>query len=596
MSTSTVDLLKPALEAGTLRDADVFLARHLLALTGKDEPGVALAIATLSARQAEGHTCLDLQACAGQRILMPDGVTEETNATQRFRGLQAPELAAWEAALAGSGLVWRAGSPAPASPRPLVLDAANRLYFQRYFAFESRIAQVLDALARPVPFAGAAEADCERALAPLFPADNHDPHQRAAALLALRQRFAVITGGPGTGKTTTVARLLAAMVMLGGESQQRIRLAAPTGKAAMRLGSSIGRALQDLAEAGVPATLLARVPAEAVTLHRLLGSRPDQRRPRHHAGHPLALDVLVVDEASMIDVPMMARLLDALPPNARLVLLGDGDQLASVEAGAVLGDLCAAAAYAGSRMQLVNSYRFAASGGIGRLAHAINTGDTSAALAALEEDSTTAWVEKSAAALPELAGDRWAPVFEATDPTMALIALDRFRVLCALRRGPSGVLAINAQIERHLARQGLIDAAQRHYRGRPILITANDYAVQLFNGDVGIVWPDGQGKPRAWFLENNTLRSIPCNRLPPHETAYAMTVHKAQGSEFDEIALVLPTGESTAATRELLYTAVTRARRQVQLCATREVIEATISRRVERDTGLRDQLARRASQ
>ena len=597
--------LAPARDAGTLRDADVFLARHLLALTGEHEPALALAIAALSARQAEGHTCLDLGACAGGRILASQDTDGEGQSAPRFGGLQAPDLALWREVLGGSRLVWQSDTPPPASPRPLVLDAKHRLYFQRYFQFERQIAAQLAAMAKPAAFHHATAPDIAAALAQCFPPEGSDQHQRAAAHLALMQPLAVITGGPGTGKTTTVARVLAGMLTLAGNSALRIRLAAPTGKAATRLGEAIGKALAALAAAGLPAATLAAIPTESATLHRLLGIRPNAARPLHHAGHPLDVDVLVVDEASMLDLTMMARLLDALPPTARLILLGDGDQLASVEAGAVLGDVCASAALAGCVARLAYSHRFAANGAIGQLAVAINAGDLAGTEAALgtpgasplgtnAADTDSQWVERVEGDLSALCAEarlRWQPLQAASSPAEALAALDRFRVLCAVRQGRHGVLAVNQLLERTLAGKSGKAPEERYFRGRPLLVTSNDYGVQLFNGDVGVVWPDERGQPRAWFQQGSAVRSIALNRLPPHETAYAMTVHKSQGSEFEEIALVLPDYDSPVVTRELLYTAVTRATRRVRIHASWDNLARGLGRPVARASGLQDALA-----
>lgn len=599
-TVNAMDILRPARAAGALRDVDFHLARHLVALAREPSAPLALAIATLSRAQGDGDICIDLARLSDRAVLVEDA--------SGFAGITAPSLPDWRDALAASGLLSRAtGAPDETHDGfPLVLDAADRLYFTKYFHFEQRIAAALRRRSEAAPLADDAAIDA--ALAVHFtgaPGVDHDPHQRAAAHLALSRRLAVITGGPGTGKTTTVAKILATMLALSGlalsgDAQPRIRLAAPTGKAAARLGESIRGAKARLLAEGIPAALVARIPEDASTLHRLLGTRPDTRRPRHHAGNPLALDTLVIDEASMIDVPLMARVVDALPAHARLVLLGDRDQLASVEAGAVLGDICAGArtvADGGSVATLVTSHRFRGDSGIGALARAINAGDASATLAALGADDATAQVSGTPAqvidALVARAVAAWRAYLATTDVIEANRQFGTFRVLCALRDGTFGVSGLNARIESGLADAGLINPRDRFYRGRPLLVTANDYGIQLFNGDIGLAWPGDDGRLRACFVAaDGTLRSFPLNRLPAHETAFAMTVHKSQGSEFDEVAMVLPDHDTPVLTRELVYTGVTRARQKAVIYGDTALLAGAVQRQVARTSGLRDALRR----
>lgn len=606
-----LDILRPARAAGALRDVDFHLARHLLAVAGEsaalvDASVVALAIATLSRVQADGDICLNLAGCAGRPVLGDGGSTANGN----WAGIVAPALAAWRAALMASGLVARANSNT--CTQPLVLDAADRLYFTKYFLFEREIAAGLLARAVDAPLADARA--IERVLDAQFGNLDADPDQRAAARMALGRRLAVITGGPGTGKTTTVTKMLAAMLALADAANRpapRIRLAAPTGKAAARLGESIRAAKTILRAAGSEAAEVMRIPEQALTLHRLIGTRPDTHRPRHNAANPLALDVLVIDEASMIDMPLMARVMAALPATARLVLLGDADQLASVEAGAVLGDICrrtflhaddhgdaattVTAPIAGSIARLRTSHRFRGDGGIGALARAINAGDANAALAACAGDpATRLFAGDDATALDALvvrAVSAYRHYLAATDVADAAQRFGAFRVLCALRDGSRGVAGINARVTAALADAGLIDPRERFYRGRPLLITANDYGVQLFNGDIGLVWPAGDGHLQACFVAaDRGLRWLPLGRLPAHETVFAMTVHKAQGSEFDTVALVLPEREAPILGCELIYTAVTRARAAVEIHGNPALLAAAISRRIARSSGLQDAL------
>ncbi|MFP5440560.1 MAG: exodeoxyribonuclease V subunit alpha [Gammaproteobacteria bacterium] len=593
--------LRAERQAGTLRDVDVHLARHLLALAdGPLTANVALAIARLSRAQGDGDICLDLSTQAIWRAeLLASGLASLAPAGDSPAGAMKITPAISPAPFSGSS------SGVSRTITPLVIDAGHRLYLRKYFVFEQQVANDLLARAVDAPLADAAT--LAHALDGQFGGSGSDARQRAAADTALQRRLAVITGGPGTGKTTTVTRILAAMLSLPTENggPLRIRLAAPTGKAAARLGESIRAAKAKLLAAGGDADAVARIPEDAQTLHRLLGTRPDTRKPRHGADNPLPLDVLVIDEASMIDLPLMARTLAALPPAARLVLLGDSHQLASVEAGAVLGDICHGIGADGSRSplkrslaQLLTSHRFRDDSGIGALARAINAGDSDGAMAIAASDPAIALHGTSANAggdtLAAAAIDAWQPALMAPDVITAARGFDRFRVLCALRDGPRGVSAINARIEQALADAGLIAADQQRgtfYRGRPLLVTENDYGISLFNGDIGLVWPDDDGVLRACFVAaDGSVRRLPLARLPAHETCYAMTVHKSQGSEFDRVALVLPDADSPVLGRELVYTGITRAKTSVAIWSPREVLATAIGRRVERSSGLRDAL------
>lgn len=591
--------LETARAAGALRDVDLHLARHLLALDARPVPEVALAIAALSRANADGNVCLDLAAVAGTRLFAGD---------HGYPGIPAPACDAWLGALRASVLVATAAAAAPTQTAPLVLDDQGRLYLQKYFAFERAI--VDDITARVGAPCAVAEAALQAALAQCFAGREPGDTQMLAAATAARHPFAVITGGPGTGKTTTVTRLLAVLLMLAGDRPLRIALAAPTGKAAARLGDSIGKAVAELRRSGLDEALLARIPAEASTLHRLLGWQPGNGF-RHHAGNPLPVDLLVIDEASMIDLSLMARLLAAVPRTARLVLLGDRDQLASVEAGNVLGDLCNhgdtatpdgdaradAAPIARSIAVLTRSHRYPEHSGIGVLARATNAGAVDAALATFgQHPDTTALRAVPASALATQVADEvtrhLADYRRQPDPAAAIKAFDGFRFLCALRDGPFGVEAINRLAERALEQAGLIDVRQRHYAGRPLLITQNDYGVQLFNGDTGLVLPDGNGVLRAFFRQGDdqTVRQVALNRLPAHETCYAMTVHKSQGSEFGQVVLVLPEVDSPVLTRELVYTGITRAKSAVTVWAQPARLATAIACQVRRSSGLRDAL------
>jgi exodeoxyribonuclease V alpha subunit len=552
--------------------------------------------------------------------------------------------------------------------------AGERLYLGRYWAFEQSVAARIRGLARY--WAGDLDRPLLAAgLTRLFgPADPAAPDwQRIAAAIAVLKPLCVISGGPGTGKTHTVTAILALLLeqaRAAGGPAPRIALAAPTGKAAARLTESIRRARE---RPEIDAALAAAIPDQGQTLHRLLGYRPGRARPRHHAGEPLHLELLVVDEASMVDLPLMARLLDALPAAARLILLGDRDQLASVQSGMVLGDLCgrgrepsysdelraalaavgcplpatdgqgaaggiqlglfdppAAAAPAngstglGDSIALLRrSWRFDPASGIGALAAAVNAGDARAARLVLESGrGDLRHLVLDEAGLRRFLAAELVPRFRdclaAGDPAAVLDAFNGFRVLCAVRDGPFGVDGINRVVEALLERDGVIRRdGRRHYPGRPLMITSNDYGLGLYNGDIGIVLaapcadsPEastgvaGEAPLRAWFetdrddrgdagqsdADGPSLRPIIPGRLPAAETVFAMTVHKSQGSEFGDVILVLPPYPSRALTRELVYTGITRARRRVTLITPVERLIDAASQPVERASGLYEAL------
>jgi exodeoxyribonuclease V alpha subunit len=603
--------LDRARAAGAIRDVDYFLARHLLAIAPRPSAELALAVAAVSRANADGDVCLHLPVVAGGLAL------RDAPEPAAWAGLPAPPLGEWTESLRASGIVGN-----PGDVEPLILDGAGRLYLAKYFGFEQAIAAGL--LSQVGWNDGVDGARLAALLERYFPGTSRDDGQKLAAALAVLRRLTVIAGGPGTGKTHTVARILAILLELAGEAPLRIALAAPTGKAAARLAESLQRARVQPADD--PAAVAGRLPAEAATLHRLLGYRRSGGF-RHGAANPLALDVLVVDEASMIDVPLMARLLPAIPHRARLILLGDRDQLASVEAGSALGDLCShgapiawsadlagrlrglglapPAAPVGAQVGpmgdslavLTESRRFRSGSGIGALARATNAGDTAAALDVLAAAGDVCWRELSREALTEaIAGEvvgALADYRRTVDPAEAMRRFNRVRILCAVRDGPWGVAAVNAEVERVLARLGLVAPHGANYAGRPVLVTQNDHRLDLYNGDVGLLLPDGDaaGALRAFFVQaGGRVRRVLPGRLPGHETCFAMTVHKAQGSEFDRVVVLLPDRDGPVLTRELVYTAVTRARESVELWAPREVLARAIGRRVQRSSGLREAL------
>jgi exodeoxyribonuclease V alpha subunit len=557
--------LSALLAAGAIAPIDAHFAQAMLLLVGEKDELVELATAFASRAVQRGHVCADLAALAREPLLDGDG-----NPVAAASFELAPCIVALEAsALVGDG----------STRTPLVLDAAHRLYLYRYFDYQRRLSQAIAA------HLGSAPCDEVRLQAGLARAFPDAPEQKAAAALALRGRFTVISGGPGTGKTTTVVKILELLAEQA-TRRERVLLVAPTGKAAQRLREVITPELHE------------RLHIEASTLHRALGYQPrTPTRFRHGRDHRLGADLVLADEASMIDLALMAKLVEAVPEGARLVLLGDKDQLASVEAGAVLADVWEAPSLAPYRGRLTKSYRFGDASGIAALARAIADGDAKKALAVLAGDTAMPYGEVSlhpsaieAGTLSErfafAVGQGFKDYLAASEPAARLALLSRFRVLCVHRRGSHGAEALNIAIERHLRRAGLLRSEDVYYDGRPLLVTANDHQLGLYNGDVGAVCVD-RGVRRACFpSEAGGVREIPLGRLPAHQTVFAMTVHKSQGSEMDRVALVLPPARSPILTRELLYTAITRARASVDIFGSESVLAAGITKRIERASGL----------
>lgn len=597
--------LAPLVESGELAPIDAefggLLARRAAASLSEVEETrfVGLAAALLSAELAHGNSCLELRSLLNASAPWTDGV-----------GTALPGLDEWRALLLRSGVCGDGRAP-----MPLVIEG-GRLYLYRFHAAECRLANAIHARVR-APWLEREPADATRALfGKLFPAaaDGATDWQAVAAAAALRGGLTVVTGGPGTGKTTAVARVLA--LLLHENPALQVALAAPTGKAAARLVESVQGSLASLP---IDDALRRRMPATGRTLHRLLGYRPWNDTFAHGADAPLAEDVVIVDEASMVDVLMMDALFAALRPTARLILLGDRDQLASVDTGYVLGDLCRAAescgtahgtglarwygALGGSALEssagatperdtvvrLVKSWRFEKQPGIGALADCVRRGSASGALAVLADpargDATRRDAVHSAAELLAPMASTVDDYLAAETPEQALDRFGAFRVLCALRDGRAGVTGLNEQIEHWLRARGIPTRA-RWYEGRPVLITSNDQATGLFNGDVGVTTISG-GQARVWFRDNaGRPRAVAPARLPAHETAWAMTVHKAQGSEFGQVVLVLPDEDTRVLTRELLYTGVTRARTSVDVVGDAELLRLAIERATVRASGL----------
>ncbi|SFB87641.1 DNA helicase/exodeoxyribonuclease V, alpha subunit [Marinospirillum celere] len=672
MKTPLLEHLQSWMEAGALRALDLAFARFLAQQIQPVEESLLLAAALVSERQGHGHVCLDLKACLQhpeQLLSLTRAQHPEEIHRQLSEYLDNMTLDTWVQTLQASEAVDSAWQPGAAEQTaPLVLAGSPDqplLYLRRYWQYEQTIQQALQQRLKRVR---SLPPEAKRLIQQLFPETNQAPRpdwQKLACVLAARSDFAIITGGPGTGKTTTVVRLLAllqGLQLTRGEAFLQIKLAAPTGKAAARLNESLLKNLQALNLPGEQSDVWrASLPREVTTLHRLLGSQPGTRQFRHQASNPLAADLVVVDEASMVDVEMMACLLQALRPDARLILLGDKDQLASVEAGSILGDLCRdaeAGHYSQTTRQalyqltgeepldpatgkslvddqgsplhqatamLRHSFRFSQYPGIGELAQLVNQGSagSGAFKQVFEKDAQRS--EKSLHFLSirdqkdpdflKLVTQGYRPYLElvasrpagAFDDHLSLNAWasevfkrhQKFQLLTALRQGDWGVEGLNQTLYQALrstaiGRQLLPEGEPLWYPGRPVLMTRNDYGLQLMNGDIGICLElpaEQPGQPpllRVAFPDpNKGVRWVLPSRLQDVETVFAMTVHKSQGSEFQHTALVLPPVSSPILTKELLYTGITRSSQTFTLVASEtRVLNQLLHKRIDRASGL----------
>lgn len=591
-------------------EIDIYFAKFIQRLSEKKDPMLFLTLAFLSRETSAGHICLDLSEHAGKQLIDKD------------KSIVFPTFPEWQKNLMAVSAVGR-----PGEKKPVILDESGRLYLFRYWQYETDLAEALIKRTKTEHSLQDSSFSLEM-IKKYFPdTENGSPDmQKVAALTALLKKFCIICGGPGTGKTTAVAKILALMLEYR-QKELRIALAAPTGKAADRLQKAITSSKTELP---CSEKIISCIPETASTLHRLLGTIPNASSFRYNKDNLLPHDVIVIDEASMIDLPMLSKTFSAAGPETSIILIGDKDQLASVESGAALGDICTKNAvnffssdhcsafknYAGIEIissskktrlpvlsdcivELNKNYRFKNKSEIFKLSSAINKGDVNETLAVLEDaHDDVSHIQTSFQAhikthLSNIITENFLSFIKAPSCEIALQLLEHFRILCALRKGPFGTMGINSVIEKKLVEMNQINPDSRFYHGRPVMITQNDYSLKLFNGDTGIIFndPDKKGETKAYFKENdNSIRSFHPSALPEHETVYAMTIHKSQGSEFNNVMLVLPEKESPVLTRELLYTAVTRTKENIQIIGSEKIISYAVSRNIERRSGLKDML------
>jgi len=611
------DNINRFIKSGYLTEIDIHFAKFMADLSGNNAPYFLLAAALVSNVTVNGNVCLDLSEWAETVVL------EQQNGEEL---IVCPKLSVWQKALHSNEVV---GKPGDFSP--LILDEKNRLYLYRYWDYENKLSNAilkrLKGDIREIDWALIRDS-----LYRFFPHKKKGEinWQKVAALTAIFKRFCVISGGPGTGKTTTVTKILALLVEQSKGKKLNILLSAPTGKAVSKLSESIRTVKNEL---NCSNAVLDAIPEESYTIHRMLKSVKGSPYFHYNEENPLSADVVVVDEASMVDLALMSKLVQAVPPNARLILLGDRDQLASVEAGSVLGDICTYEHSHGfSRnychkvkeitgkaldlpsnryrekpglydaiVHLEKSYRFADDSKIEELSRVINIGKVDESLCMIKDAAgkSLRWGEIHSQhdlfkVLSKKIIKGYAAYLKTEDPKIALERFNRFIILCAVNFGPFGVVSVNRLAEQVLSQQGLISPDNQWYKGRPVLITRNNYNLALYNGDIGITMPapDSDNNELYVFFSgmSGKLRQFSPHRLPEHDTVYAMTVHKSQGSEFENVLIVLPEKDYPVLTKELIYTGITRARQSVSIWGTEAVFRTTISRKIERTSGLRDAL------
>lgn len=605
------EFLVQAQITGELRLFDLQFAKKISQVNGAFLPELTLAAALATNRLANGDTC----------VALSDVEQFGLYTNPELRGVQKkpPALSQWRELLLKQKVVGE-----PGDSHPLILDKNNRLYLGRYWAYEQSLLNSINKLmTSPVPVVDKKRLSATLAL--FFRKTADIDWQCVAAATSVLNRLCVITGGPGTGKTYTVAAILSLLQeqTIDGKAPN-IALAAPTGKAAARLTESVHSVFQQSAD-GKNSEYR---DIEAVTLHRLLGLWPGRVKGRFHRDNPLPHDVIIVDEASMVDLPLMARTFEALSDSCRIVLLGDKDQLASVESGMVLGDICGGlkearfSEAAGKRLSdvstielpvhpqsghtiadhivhLQKSHRSIDGGGINALAKSVNSGDADAVLKLLKsgDHENLTLLPHNPENIDKTLVATMVPVYRKIhnipDPQDALDEMASVCVLCALKKGRSGAEGVNRRVETLLSGTDIRtrDMNREYYPGKPIMIVENNTVQNLYNGDHGLVLTDSESNElRVYFNGENGPRSFAPGRLPDHQTFYAMTIHKSQGSEYDTVIVVLPGEDSPMLTRELLYTAITRARERVIVIANEVQLRTAVETRSERTSGLHDAL------
>jgi len=614
------------IEKGIFSELDIHFANLMQSLDDRNDQAVFLAAALVSNYKHKGHVCLDFRELKNTYL----------SKMEEHTGESFPENEEWIGILRKSPVVGK-----PGDFKPLILDFSSRLYLNRYYGYQDSIAQHIKHIAKrqvPIPDRILLEKGLDR----LFPSSLKGGSidlQRVAAIVSAHKQLCVISGGPGTGKTTTVTGIIALLLEQAGREGLNIILAAPTGKSAARLRESVKKAGEKIV---APDFVKDLIPEKAFTIHRMLGTTANAPFFKYNKNNRLDADVVIVDEASMIDIALMAKLLEALRDDAKLVLIGDRHQLASVEAGSVFADICGpfdtnkfSDKFSGklkvilngttgrgvdlgenidvpygisdSVVQLEQSFRFKEGSGIEAVSKAVRRGDDLLSLSLINdvkyEDiclKGLPGVHELEAAISDTVIQGYEGFINAKNPMDAIDKFDEFRVLCVLREGPYGVAALNHAIESILERKGLVQTKDAWYPGRPVMMTVNDYNLGLFNGDTGIALTDpeddleddqaGNGSVYVFFKDGDGLRKIHPHRLSGCETAYALTAHKSQGSEYDRILVVLPDRVLPILTRELIYTGITRAKSEVEILSDDNIFRQGVSGKIERASGLFDSL------
>ncbi|MCP4373309.1 MAG: exodeoxyribonuclease V subunit alpha [Deltaproteobacteria bacterium] len=610
---------------GMLDKKDIYFANFIADLSRDNDPEIFLGAALVSSATGKGDICLDLRSVSEKQVMEEENV--ETPVIL-------PKLDLWIEKLRKSPVVGKPGEFCP-----LILDENNRIYLYRYWEYEKILSESIKRRINE-DVKNIDPSLLKDSLRRLFQkkSGNNIDWQKIASMTAVIKKFCVISGGPGTGKTYTVAKILAILLEQERGEKLRIFLCAPTGKAAAKLSESIKKAKEEL---NCSDAVKQAIPVQAYTIHRMLQTIPGSPYFRYHSENQIPADVVIVDEASMVDLALMSKLISSIPMTARLILMGDRNQLSSVEAGSVLGDICDRNSMemfsreyckiieeiAGEKLThgidtsikvyekgqglydcivvLKKSLRFTGKSKIGKLSRAVNKGDWKSISAILiNNDGGGIKFEEFRAAgekyriIAERIIDGYSAYLKENDPVKALKQFNRFKLLCALKLGPYGAHSLNRLAEEVLKKNKLIkmDLMNEYpwYRGRPVLITKNDYSLGLFNGDMGITMSDpkeGGNHLYVFFPEaSGGVKRYSPYRIKEHETAYAMTVHKSQGSEFDHVCLVFPDKDYPVLTRELVYTGITRARKNVLIWGNERVLRAAVSRSIKRTSGLRDAL------